>query len=85
MMLRYYGIPARYVEGYRRPATGARQTSLFTRNAHAWVEIYRYGMGWVPIDVTPGYYIETEDQTMPAADQNITSPVTPPTLPEQDV
>ena len=85
MMLRYYGIPARYVEGYRRAATGVAETSLYTRNAHAWVEIYRYGMGWVPIEVTPGYYVETENQTLSAADQNITPPVTPPTPPVQDV
>ena len=23
--------------------------------AHAWVEIYRNGKGWIPLEVTPGY------------------------------
>lgn len=85
MMFRYYGIPARYVEGYRRAATGVSETSLCAKNAHAWVEIYRYGMGWVPIEVTPGYYVETENQELPAADENVTPPVTPPIPPVQDV
>lgn len=79
MMLRYYGIPARYVEGYRRAATGAKKTSLYQKDAHAWVEIYRYGMGWVPIDVTPGYYDDEKSQTPPVMDQSYTPPETPET------
>ena len=26
------------------------------QNAHAWVEIYCDGVGWLPVDVTPGHY-----------------------------
>lgn len=25
-------------------------------NVHAWVEIYKDGIGWIPIEVTPGFY-----------------------------
>ncbi len=61
---RVCGIPARYVEGYvlrgqmmepdsRKPA------ELGTEAAHAWAEVYMDGIGWVPIDVTPGYYYDT--------------------------
>ncbi len=53
LLFRYLGIPARYVEGYKK--TGDT-TDITAKDAHAWVEIYRYGFGWVPVDVTPGYY-----------------------------
>lgn len=84
MMFRYYGIPARYAEGYRRDFVGAKTTNLYSKDAHAWVEIYRYGMGWVPIEVTPGYYSdepnavpsEMEKNTIPPEPQNITEPNT---------
>ena len=29
--------------------------TLTDRNAHAWVEIYEDGVGWIPVEVTPGY------------------------------
>lgn len=54
VMGRIVGLPTRYIEGYvaRPDADGiARVTEL---NAHAWVEIYFSGFGWVPFDPTPG-------------------------------
>lgn len=30
--------------------------------AHAWVEVYRQGFGWVPVEVTPADYEEADDQ-----------------------
>ena len=61
--LRVYGIPARYVEGYfiseEDAAQAAAQTiSVSGKNTHAWVEIYFDGIGWLPVDVTPGYYFD---------------------------
>lgn len=56
MMLRYYGIPARYVEGYLIPADKASQTVTLTgADAHAWAEYYEDGLGWIPFEVTPPY------------------------------
>ena len=28
------------------------------QQAHAWVEVYFDGIGWLPVDVTPGYYYD---------------------------
>jgi len=57
LMLRSLGIPARLATGY---ATGEYspildQTIVRERDAHAWVEAYFPGHGWVPIDPSPGY------------------------------
>ena len=83
LMYRMYGIPARYVTGFRldpddyaikesgqlsglflsddgeEVATSEEESGpLFVSDvpdssAHAWVEIYIKGYGWVPVDVTP--------------------------------
>ena len=63
LMYRYYGIPARYVEGYladMKEKDIRHGKELTGANVHAWVEIYRDGIGWVPVDVTPGFYTELE-------------------------
>lgn len=63
MAYRSFGIPARYAEGYlmerRKGADDSKTVNLTGRNGHAWVEVYMDGLGWVPIDVTPGYYYDT--------------------------
>lgn len=67
LMFRALGIPARYVEGYVLPEQTIREAEeqvamgevavaeIPDKNAHAWVEIYMNGAGWMPIEVTPGY------------------------------
>jgi transglutaminase-like putative cysteine protease len=55
MMLRVRGIPARLVEGYlpgRRDAAGVE--SIRRSRAHAWVEAWFPGYGWVDFDPTAG-------------------------------
>jgi transglutaminase-like putative cysteine protease len=55
MMLRTQGIPARYVVGYLPgQKTGARTWRVDRSAAHAWVEVYFPGHGWVRFDPTPG-------------------------------
>ena len=59
--LRARGIPARYAEGYYISsddiADGKSGTVNVTgKNMHAWTEVYFDGVGWMPVDVTPGYY-----------------------------
>lgn len=58
LLYRSAGIPARYVEGYLLPV-GATSYEVTDTNSHAWVEIYEEGFGWVPVEVTPGYYAST--------------------------
>ena len=60
---RAHGIPARYAEGYyvsEQALAGSRggTVSVQGENAHAWVEVYFDGIGWLPVDVTPGYYYD---------------------------
>jgi len=55
-MLRHLGIPARLATGY---ATGdydpvLNQAVVREHDAHAWVEVWFPGHGWVPVDPTPG-------------------------------
>ena len=58
LMFRYYGIPARYVEGYVvghddvSKMKANKPYELPLENAHAWTEIYVDGYGWVPVEVT---------------------------------
>lgn len=61
LMFRHYGIPARYVEGYLifpEDVEGQMENAVLTvseSHAHAWVEFYQDGIGWVPFEVTPPY------------------------------
>ncbi len=52
LIFRYLGVPARYVEGYvfMKSDSGADGISLNTTNSHAWAEIYRDGVGFVPFE-----------------------------------
>ncbi len=64
MALRSFHIPARYAEGYLLTSEEAEEShgdwiSLSFYNSHAWVEVYMDGMGWLPVDMTPGYYYDT--------------------------
>lgn len=71
MMFRYCGIPARYVEGYLVQGQGV--VDVTAADAHAWTEIYKDGVGWIPVDVTPGYYQELPQQELSSRQQNIAS------------
>lgn len=79
MLFRYYGIPARYVEGYLvNPPAGSDVISVTDEDSHAWVEIYAGGLGFIPIEVTPGYYSDDDDTGMANADSGTTPQTIPP-------
>ncbi len=55
MLYRALGIPARYTIGYRGDISKENTwTDVTADNAHAWVEIYVNGIGWVMRDPTYG-------------------------------
>ena len=54
IMLRVAGIPSRVVLGYTHSAPDASGTfSVTSHDAHAWVEGYFTGLGWIAFDPTP--------------------------------
>ena len=56
VLLRTQGIPARYVTGYSvgEPVPDEEDTyAVRSVNAHAWVEVYFSGHGWIAFDPTP--------------------------------
>ena len=56
VMLRMLGIPARVAVGFTSGTyDGSEKTWTVTdHDAHAWVEVWFRGHGWVPFDPTPG-------------------------------
>jgi transglutaminase-like putative cysteine protease len=54
IMLRMAGVPSRVVVGYTHKAPDKDGNFTVTTNdAHAWVEAYFGGVGWLPFDPTP--------------------------------
>lgn len=73
VMFRMFGVPARYVTGYAVPQ------NLFTQqingtwtavaqddNAHAWAEVFVKGVGWMPMEMTPGMIGTEQDLSFDA-------------------
>lgn len=64
LALRSFHIPARYAEGYLLTSKQTENShgdwiGLSSSDGHAWAEVYMDGMGWVSVDVTPGFYYDT--------------------------
>ena len=90
LLLREAGIPARYVEGYiasgmynnrGEDAVSRYKTTVRDADAHAWVEVWYDGIGWVQYEATPEYY---EAMYVNRSSQSGTSRPSTPTDPEED-
>lgn len=88
LAFRYLGVPARYVEGYvvTNDLVANKQAlseiNVTGKEAHAWPEIYIDQLGWVPVEVTPGFEkkmpkLETPKTTGQNASVNTTAPKQP--------
>lgn len=62
LILQELGVPARYASGYvvkpgmfQKDGNGEVTAKVPDYNAHAWAEIYLEDIGWVPVEMTPGY------------------------------
>ena len=73
VMARLAGLPSRYVEGYLVRAQEDGETVVRGIDAHAWVEIYFEGIGWVSFDPTPGQ----SDNPEGTGGSSFTPPATP--------
>jgi hypothetical protein len=63
------GIPSRYASGYRVTVTEAGAvTDVTDQNTHAWAEVYLSGLGWIPVETTPGF---GETTALPEVEQEI--------------
>ena len=71
MILRQMGVPCRYVSGYCAKEDSFKSgendediCEVKDSQSHAWVEIYLDDFGWIPVEMTPGYfeYVTGENQ-----------------------
>lgn len=61
LTLRYFGIPARYAEGYvisremAGSAVAGQALEVTSSCAAGWPEVYQDGIGWIPMALAPGF------------------------------
>ncbi len=75
-MLRALNIPARLVTGYLVDARANTWSKVTQANAHAWVEYYVSGVGWIPLEATPEAGVTSTAQG--AEEPSSTRPPNPP-------
>lgn len=81
VMCRAMGIPARYIEGYAATPDADGVARVTQQHAHAWVEVYFPGFGWLSFDPTPGSGQAPDTTSQPGAGDK--APQENPDAPEQ--
>jgi hypothetical protein len=68
VLLRAAGVPARLVTGYTSGSYNVLTGYYEVRNsdAHAWVEMFQPGAGWIEMEATPGFVPAFETAGRPA-------------------
>ena len=59
-LYRCLGIPARVTEGFLLEGKAGETLDVKGYQAHAWVEVYRDGLGWLPVEVTGQSGLDSE-------------------------
>lgn len=69
-LLRLAGVPARLVTGYTTGSYNILTGYYEVRNsdAHAWVEMYQPGVGWIEFEPTPGFPTPEDLASRPATE-----------------
>ena len=60
VLYRCLGVPARITEGFLVDMQAGRYTDVKGYQAHAWVEVYQDGLGWLPVEVTGQSGLDTQ-------------------------
>lgn len=72
VMLRVAGVPARVVLGYLNSGPDRNgRFAVSTLDAHAWVEAWFEGIGWVPFDPTPASGLPGGGGSLPWAPRDV--------------
>ena len=91
LMARMAGLPARYVTGYGlKQADRVKDTTSYVATnatAHAWSQVYFYGVGWVDFDPTHWNFYElvAKDEPEPEEKPKPTARPDVPELPEPEL
>lgn len=75
VLLRAAGVSARYVEGYTADVTSGEVALVRANKAHAWVEYFVPGVGWMILDPTPG--VSESSPTEPPTESTVPSETEP--------
>ena len=89
-LYRTLGIPARVTEGFLLDAKANESVDVKGYQAHAWVEVYQDGLGWLPVEVTGqsgldsdalGAHEESPEPDTPHDEPDLIEPPIPSSLP----
>ena len=84
VLLRAADIPARYVTGYLADGSAGEEVAVRGKDAHAWVEYWLPGMGWVVLEATPAAPDAPPETTAPS-EETTTAPEEPEPDPTEEL